>query len=224
MKYLVKDFAKKFQSLAGDTTLDAPEEFIINGINWAFNELPMVPKLGRIFARHYTKNLDAKGHYRWDLNGDFRRLNDMPMINFWTSTGGELCKLNVCHKDEVEFYNKNGIPYLKKDGKPCEYTLEQEGDKVYLVFDRPLNVPVIVDYIAYGFPKPVTSYEDEIEISAIAENLILQVLHSVWYQEADDMAFSGAIDDYLDNKALPQAIQMLNKRYGCEEPVILGEM
>lgn len=219
----VSDLKKKFQILVGDSTLDCPTEFIISSINWAFNELPNVPKLSRIFSKHYQFNLDANEGWRWNINGDFRRLSNIPMLNFWTSTGGDICKLNVCHRDEIEFFTKNGIIEMKQKGTPCEYTIEKIDDDIFLVFDRPLDIPVIIDYIAYGFPKPVTSLEDEIEISAIAENLILQVMRDVWLREAEDFAFAGSIRDYLDNKYLPEAIQQLNKRWGNEEYIILGE-
>lgn len=223
MIYQVKDFSDKFRSMLGDSTFDVPKEFIINGINWSFNELPLVPKLSKIFSKHKQVQLDAKGHWRWNLNSEFRRLLDIPMLNFYTSTGGDICKLNLCHRDVVEFYNKNGIINLKKEGKPCEYTIEQEGDNIWLVFDRPLNIPVIIDYIAYGFPTPVKTIEDKIDVSAIAENLMLDAMRSYWYKEADDYAFSGAISDYLDNKKIPEAIQALNRRWGVEEAIILGE-
>lgn len=219
----VSDLKERFRILVGDSTLDIPTEFVISAINWAFNELPNVPKLSRIFSRHYQFNLDANEGWKWNLNGDFRRLSNMPMLNFWTSTGGDICKLNVCHRDEVEFFTKNGIIEMKQKGTPCEYTIEKIDDNIFLIFDRPLDIPVIIDYIAYGFPKPVEDEDDEIDISAIAENLILQVMRGVWYREADDFAFAGAITDYLDNKYLPEAIQQLNKRWGNEAPIILGE-
>ena len=218
-KYTVKEFGDMFRTHLGDGTYDVPAEFIIHSLNWAFNALPMVPKLDKIFSRHKTVNLDAKDHYRWNLNDGFRRLTNIPMMNFWTSTGGD-----ICNEDTIEFYNHNGIPYLKEPGKPCEYTIEQEDDNIWLVFDRPLDVPVIVDYIAYGIPKPVNSMDDEIELSAIAENLILDVMMTVYYHESMDFAFSADISSYLDNKKYIEAIQMLNKRFGVEEPTIVGEI
>jgi hypothetical protein len=223
-KYTVREFGEIFRSHLGDSTYDVPSELIINSLNWAFNSLPMVPKLDKIFSKHNTFNLDAKGHYRWNLNSGFRRISNIPMMNFWTSTGGDLCKLEICNEDTVEFFNHNGIPYLKEAGKPCEYTIEQEDDNVWLVFDRPLDVPVVVDYIAYGFPKPVKSMDDEIEISAIAENLIIDVMLTVWFHEAMDFSFSADIAQYLDNKKYLEAIQMLNRRMGIEEPTIVGEI
>ena len=220
----VQNLEDKFRSHLGDGTIDVPKSFVINSINWAFNALPMVPKLDKIFSKHNTFNLDAKGHYRWNLNSGFRRISNIPMMNFWTSTGGDLCKLDICNEDTIEFYNHNGIPYLKEAGKPCEYTIEQEDDNIWLVFDRPLDVPVIVDYIAYGFPQPVEKDTDEIEISAIAENLILDVMMTVYFHESMDFNFSADIGQYLDNKKYLEAIQMLNKRFGIEEPIVVGEV
>ena len=224
MKYKVSDFENLFRTHIGDGTVDIPDDFVINALNWSFNALPLVPKLSKIFSRHKQVQLDAKDHYRWNINGDFRRLLDVPMMNFWTSTGGDICKLKVCHKDVVEFYNHNGIINLKEPGRPCEYTIEQEDDNVWLVFDRPLDVPVIVDYIAYGIPKPVKSKDDVIEISGIAENLIIDVMRTVYYHEADDFAFAADISSYLDNKKVLEAIQQLNRRWGVEEPTIVGEL
>lgn len=224
MKYKVSDFENLFRTHIGDGTVDIPDDFVINALNWSFNALPLVPKLSKIFSRHKQVQLDAKDHYRWNLNGDFRRLLDVPMMNFWTSTGGDICKLRVCHKDVVEFYNHNGIINLKEPGKPCEYTIEQEDDNIWLVFDRPLDVPVIVDYIAYGIPKPIKSKDDVIEISGIAENLIIDVMRTVYYHEADDFAFAADISSYLDNKKVLEAIQQLNRRWGVEEPTIVGEL
>lgn len=223
MRMKVSEFIDKFLTQIGDSSLDRPTDFCINALNWSFNELPRVPKLDKIFSRHYTKNLDAKGHYRFSLNGDFRRLTDIPLITFLSSTGGEPCPIKICNKDNVEFYENNGVPELKKPGTPCEYTIEQEGDNIWLVFDRPLNIPLIIDYMCYGFPKPVTSVDDEIEISAIAENLILALMRGVFYWESDDFAFAGNILDYLDNKAVREAIQLLNHRFGVEENIVLGE-
>ena len=224
MKMTVQEFADKFRVMRGDTTLNTPDDFIIEGINWCFRDLPLVPKLGRLFSKHYKYNLDAKNHYRWPINGDFRRLIDIPMLNFYTSTGGEPCKLLVCHQDVEDFYEKNGLIELKHPGEPCEYTIEDEDDNIWIVFDRPLNVPVIIDMIVYGFPKPVTSMDDVIELSAIAEQLIMMVLSTVWLQEAEDFSFAGNIYDYLDNKWLPEAIQALNKRWGVSKTAIVGEV
>lgn len=223
MKYSVKQFSDKFRTYIGDSTSDVPIKFIIESLNWAFNTLPNVPKLDKIFSKHYTFNLNADGSYKWSLNGDFRRLNDILFLNFWTSTGGELCKLDLCNRDNVEFYNKNGIISLKKKGIPCEYTLEQDDDDVYLVIDRPSDVPIIVDYMMTGYPKPVSSPEDIIEISAIAESLILSAMREVYYRETEDFAFAADIASYLDNKQVPEAIQKLNRRMGVEERTILGE-
>lgn len=223
MLYKVSEFAKKFRSILGDSTSDCPDEFIINGINWARNELPLVPKLAKIFSKHKQVQLDANNHYRFNLNTNFRRLLDIPVLNFYTSTGGEPCKLNICHRDVEEFYNRNGLINLRQSGRPCEYTIEQEDDNIWLVLDRPSDIPIILEYIAYGFPKPIQSMDEEIEVSAIAENLIIDAMRSYWYKEADDFAFSGAIIDYLDNKKIPEAIQALNRRWGVEESIILGE-
>lgn len=222
--YTVKEFSEKFRTHIGDGTVDIPMDFIIHAINYTFNALPLVPKLEKLFSKHKTKNLDAKDHYRWNLNDTFRRITNIPMMNFWTSTGGNLCKLNICNEDTIEFYNHNGIPYLKEAGKPCEYTIEQEDDNIWLVFDRPLDVPVILDYIAYGIPKPVETENDEIEISAIAENLIVDVMRAIYYQEAFDFNLSADIMSYLDNKKYLEAIQALHKRYGIEEQTIVGEI
>lgn len=224
MKYKVSDFENLFRTHIGDGTVDIPDDFVINALNWSFNALPLVPKLSKIFSRHKQVQLDAKDHYRWNINGDFRRLLDVPMMNFWTSTGGDICKLKVCHKDVVEFYNHNGIINLKEPGKPCEYTIEQEGDNIWLVLDRPSDVPIMIDYIAYGIPKPVKSKDDVIEISGIAENLIIDVMRTVYYHEADDFAFAADISSYLDNKKVLEAIQQLNRRWGVEEPTIVGEL
>lgn len=223
-KYTVKEFAEEFRTHLGDATIDVPMEFIIHAINWSFNALPLVPKLDKIFSKHKTFTLDAKDHYRWNLNADFRRITNIPMLNFWTSTGGDICKLEICNEDTVEFYNHNGIPYLKEPGKPCEYTIEQESDNIWLVLDRPSDVPIILDYIAYGIPKPVKSPDDEIELSAIAENLIIDVILTIYYKESMDFNFSADIASYLDNKKYLEAIQMLNKRMGIEEPTIVGEI
>lgn len=224
MKYTVSEFSEIFRTHIGDGTLDIPEGFVVNALNWAFNELPRVPKLQKLFSKHKQVTLDAKEHYRWNLNGEFRRLLDIPMMNFWTSTGGDICKLRICHRDVKEFYDHNGIINLKEAGKPCEYTIEQEGDNIWLVFDRPLDVPVIIDYIAYGIPKPVKSEEDKIDISAIAENLIIDVMRTVYYHESDDFAFAADISNYLDNKKVVEAIQALNRQWGVEEPTIVGEI
>lgn len=224
MRYKVSEFAKKFRIQLGDSTIDVPNDFIIQGINWAFNELPLVPKLDRLFSKHKQFNLDAKDHYKWNLNDEFRRLLDIPMLEFYTSTGGDPCKLNVCPRDTIDFYKKNGIINLKQPGTPCEYTIEKEDDNVWLVLDRPSDVPIIIDYIMYGFPKPVESMDDEIEISAIAENLILDVLKVYWYHESDDFAFAADINSYLDNKKVIEAIQALYKRWGTEEFRVLGEV
>ena len=223
MKYTVNEFSQKFRRLIGDGTMDIPEEFVINSLNWAFNELPMVPMLAKIFAKHKTPTLDAKGHYKWNLNSDFRRLLDIPMINFYSSTGGEPCRLKICNRNNVEFFDKNGLIKLKEPGIPCEYTIEQEDDNIWLIFDRPLDVPIILDYIAYGIPKPVHSPNDTIEISAVAENLILNIMRTIYYHESDDFAFAADIRSYLDNKTIVEAVQALNRRFGVEAPTIVGE-
>lgn len=220
----MQDFADKFRTLIGDMSKDIPDKFILEGFNWGANQLPLEPKLSKLFSRHYHSTLDANGHYKWSLNRDFRNIIDIPMLNFYTSTGGEPCKLKLCHKDVEDFYSKHGLIDLKEKGTPCEYTIEREDDELNLVIDRPSNIPIIIDYIAYGFPKPVTSMEEEVNISSIAEGLLLSAMREVYYYEAEDGAFAGQILDRLDNKQVLEAKQALNKRFGSDAPTILGEM
>lgn len=223
MKYRVSEFAKKFRSIVGDSTIDVPDDFIINALNWAFKELPLNPKLDKAFSKNRTVQLKP-GHYRWNLvdHKVFRRLTDIPSFNIWESTGGDLCPVCVCAVPITELY-AGGIPSLMKKGKPCKYSIEQQDDDIYLVFDRPISTPMVLQYIGYGFPKEVESMDDIVEISAPIENALLEVMRVVWYREADDLAFAGSAYDYLDNKYIPQIIQMVNKNWrGIEGNVILG--
>lgn len=222
----LKDFAHKLQTLIGDNTLDIPEDFLRESYNYSINALPMVPRLEKLFSKHKQFNLDAKNNYKWSLSDatGFRRITDIPMLNFYTSTGGDPCKLCICHRPVKDFYEKNGLVSLKQPGQPCEYTIETEGDNVWLVLDRPSDVPIIVDYIAYGIPKPVESIDDEIEVSAIAENLILDVMRTMFFQEANDFAFASDIRSYIDNKTILEAEQALYKRWGSDEIRVLGEV
>ena len=219
----VQEFADNFMALVGDTTESTPENFIIAGLNWCFRELPLNPRLGKLFSKHYSPILDAKGHYKWNLNGDFRKLVEVPMLNFYSSDGGEPCKLQVCYQPVEDFYTDNGLVDLKKPGIPCHYTLEEDGDNLFLVLDRPSNIPLIIDYIAYGFPKEVTSMDDEIELSAVAEHLITMIFRAVWNQELDDWNVASSLYDYIDNKYIPEAEQLLHKNWKAGGPIILGE-
>lgn len=226
MKYSLKTLSEKLRNLLGDGTNDLPSDFLINAYNYTINSLPLVPRLEKLFSKHKQFNLDAKNHYKWSLSDatGFRRISDIPMLNFYTSTGGEPCKLCLCHRPVKDFYEHNGLVGLKKPGTPCEYTIEVEDDNVWLVFDRPLDVPMIVDYIAYGFPKPVSNLDDEVEVSAIAENLILNTMKACYLHEAEDYAFAADVTSYLDNKTILEAIQMLHKKWGNEQTRILGEV
>lgn len=224
MKMSLNDIADRLRAALGDASLDISENFIRNSFNYCLNDLPMVPRLEKLFSKHKQFNLDAKNHYRWNLNDSFRRVTDIPMINFYTSTGGEPCELPLCRRSVVDFYKNNGLVNLKEAGVPCEYTIETEGDEVWLVLDRPSDVPIIVDYIAYGYLKPATSMEDEYEISAIAENLIIDVMRACFYREASDFAFAADITSYVDNKKIIEAIQQLHRQWGDESPRVLGEV
>lgn len=226
MRMQLTELAEKLRLAIGDNTEDLPEDFIINAYNYSINALPMVPRLEKLFSKHKQFNLDAKNHYKWSLSDatGFRRITDIPMLNFYTSTGGNPCKLCICHRPVKEFYENNGLVNLKKPGKPCEYTIEVEDDNVWLVLDRPSDVPIIVDYIAYGVPKPVKCMEDEIEISAIAENLVLDVMKACYLREASDYAFAADVTSYLDNKKELEAIQILHRQFGMEGPRVLGEV
>lgn len=219
----VQQLANKFRVVVGDSTLDCPDEFIINAVNWAFKDLPLNPKLSKVFAKNYRKTLKP-GHYRWNLTDhkDFRRFTDMPVFSMWTSEGGELCPFKACAVTPAELY-ASSVPAMMQQGRPCKYTIEQEDDEVYLVFDRPIDIPIVIQYTAYGFPTEVESMDDTILISAVVENALLDVMRTVWYREADDLAFAGSAYDYLDNKYIPQMIQMINKKWhGVEGHTILG--
>lgn len=226
MKYKISDLAEKLRLHIGDNTDDLPEDFIINAYNYTVNALPMVPRLEKLFSKHKQFNLDAEHHYKWSMSDatGFRRINDFLLLDFYTSTGGEPCKLPICHRAVKDFYDKNGLVSLKKPGVPCEYTIEEEDDNIWLVLDRPSDVPIIVDYIAYGFPKPVSSMDDEIELSAIAEPLVLDVMKTLYLMEASDYAFAADVRSYLDNKKEIEAIQMLHRQFGIEGPRVLGEV
>lgn len=222
-KYTVQAFADKFRTLAGDEAKNIPDNLIIEALNWAFTYLPTVPKLDKAFSKHRRRNLNSRYGTKWKLNKDFRRLTNTPLLQFFSiGEGGDPCPLHLCGLDPVEFYEKNGIPELKQPGVPCSYTIEQEDDNIYLVIDRPADCPLILDYIAYGYPQPVSSMQDIIEISAVVETVIINTLRDVLYMEAEDLAFAGAMEDIASNKYIPEAVQMLNKKWGTLKPVIMG--
>lgn len=222
----LSDLANKLRSLLGDSTIDISDDFMVTCYNYAIGDLPMVPRLEKLFSKHEQFNLDAHNHYKWSLSDatGFRRITDLPLMKFYTSTGGEPCELPLCHRAVNDFYRKNGLVNLKQSGTPCEYTIETEDDNVWLVLDRPSDVPIIVDYIAYGYPKPATSINDEISLSAIAEPLVLGVMKGAYLHEADDYAFAADVTSYLDNKKIIEAIQQLHRRWGNEAPRVLGEV
>lgn len=224
MKYTLHNLADKLRVLMGDSTIEISDEFLVNAYNYCINDLPTVPRLEKLFSKHNQFNLDANRHYRWNLNDSFRRVTDIPMLNFYTSTGGEPCKLNLCHRPVKDFYERNGLINLKQPGIPCEYTIEVEDDNVWLVIDRPSDVPIIVDYIAYGIPKPAESVDDEVEVSALAENLIVEVMKACWLHEASDYAFASDVMTYLDNKKYLETIQALHRAWGQDKPRVLGEV
>lgn len=226
MKMTLNDLAIKLQTALGDGTSDISDDFLVGAYNWAINDLPLVPRLEKLFSKHKHFNLDANKHYKWSLSNatGFRRITAMPMRKFYTSTGGEPCELPLCFQPVEKFYEKNGLVSMKMAGKPCEYTIETEDDNVWLVIDRPSDVPIIFDYIAYGIPKPVESVDDEIEISGIAENLILDLMKAYYLHEADDYAFAADVTNYLDNKKILEAIQMLHKKWGDADVRVLGEV
>lgn len=223
MKITVQEFADKFRSLLGDEALSLDDDYIINSLNWAFNSLPSVPKLYKAWQEHHSPRLNANGHYRWKLKTDFRNIIKFEYINFYTSTGGDPCPLCICYRDNAPFYAKNGLVELKVAGKPCEYTIEHEDDDTYIVLDRPSNVPIILDYIAYGRPKPVTSMEDTFECPGCIENLIFSAVRKLYYQYADDFNFAESIATYLDSKEIAEAIQELNQYNITTHSAILGE-
>ena len=66
--------------------------------------------------------------------------------------------------------------------------------------------------------------DDKIEVSAIAENLILNTMKACYLHEASDYAFAADVTSYLDNKTILEAIQMLHKKWGNEQTRILGEV
>lgn len=226
MKMKLSDLAEKLRLHIGDNTDDLPADFIINAYNYTINALPMVPRLEKLFSKHKQFNLDAEHHYKWSLSDatGFRRISDFPVFDFYTSTGGEPCKLPICHRSVKDFYEKNGLVSLKKPGTPCEYTIEEESDNIWLVLDRPTDIPIVLDYIAYGFPKPVKSMDDEIDLSAIAEPLVVDVMKTIYLMEASDYAFASDVRSYLDNKKELEAIQMLHRQFGMEGPRVLGEV
>lgn len=221
MIYVINEFFDKFRSVVGDTTVDCPDDFLINATNWCFNELPNIPKLNKLFSARYVANLRT-GSYRWKINRDFRSINDILYMYFYTSKGGKPCRAKVCNLPNDEFYAKAGIVELNEPGIPCSYTIEFEGDDAYLVFDRPLSVPMMLQYTVTGYPKPITSVNEKREISAVGENLIIALMRKIWYEESDDFAFSGAIEQYLDNKLIQEAVFQLNKKFQNEMPRVLG--
>lgn len=220
----VQDLIDKYTALVGNTLQTDPTDFVVTGLNKAFNELPSYPKLDKLFEKHYQVQLAGNNEYRWNLNqDDFRKISNIPLLAFWdNSKAGNPCKMDICSLPNSKFYAKNGVVKLKKPGHPCEYTLEHEGDNTYLVFDRPLDRPLIVDYIVYGYPKNVEGVDEEIDLSAIAENLILEYLKYVHFQESDDFAFAGSIFDVIDNKLVPEALQQLYKPMDSSAPIIVG--
>lgn len=229
---IVSDFLAEAQMLFGDTTEDTPKEFLVGALNWSFRELAKTPKLSKLFSRHLRRNLGANRHYRWDLNGaikgedgeeekPFDRISDIEYLHFWSSTGGKPCLLNICWAEPREFYTYS-LPEIAEVGRPCRYTLETEGDKTYLVLDRPSDVPLILDYIAYGTPREVHELTDEIPVPSLAKNALLDLMRVKYYQESDDLAQAGAFFDIYVNKDVPEMLQELYKRKKCEPNYIVG--
>lgn len=60
MTYTVEEFENIFRTHVGDGTIDIPSDFIIKALNWSFNALPLVPKLGKIFLSTNKSSLMLK--------------------------------------------------------------------------------------------------------------------------------------------------------------------
>ena len=94
MKKKLFDLSEQLRNILGDGTADIPSEFMVNAYNYSVTALPLVPRLEKLFSKHKQFNLDAHNHYKWSLSDatGFRRITDIPMLNFYTSTGGEPCR------------------------------------------------------------------------------------------------------------------------------------
>lgn len=221
----VSDIAKEFRTYMGDSAIDVPDDFIIAGLAWAYRSLPLEPKLAKVFQKHYTLDLDTKDGYAWCLNEDFANIADFLYLNFWTTgAGGDICLLDVCYQTPEVFYTENGLPELRKAGRPCKYTLERDDDDVYVVFDRPLNISCVADYMCYGFLKEPTSMKDEISLPKPVKNLIFSAMKEFYFREAEDANMAQEIGLYMDSKLVPEVVQYINQRWSSAPHVVLGEV
>ena len=148
----VEEFITEFRRRIGDSTCDTPVNNIISWINTALRRLARSKGLDKLFTYHDTFELtrlneDGTPAASWSLGGDMGMLIDIKSLLVLDHTGCCMDNVTPCYMPLEWFRKEHPFPEKEQMGIPCAFTINQMGSTTQVIFDRPIDSPLILDMI-----------------------------------------------------------------------------
>lgn len=189
-------FYNDLKEMIADTTETIDEEYFLAVLNYALRQLASEPKLDILFKKHdrfKLAELSVKGDAEtsWGLENE---IIDVQNLAIYDASNKDLCRLSMCYLAPNDFYASFPMPEENPSGISQYYTIDFIDGESRLVFDRPIDRPIIVDIRFTAFPEEITSLDDKVKLPIRVANYILDAIRERRYESDSDGNFVSLVN------------------------------
>lgn len=218
------EFIKDLRETLEDQTGDIPTTSILADLRLALMRMAREDRLEDLFLYHDTLELgrlkeDGSPAASWTISGlraddgTAEKIGEIITVKSLLILKTEDCKVRPaepCYLPYKYFRKEHPFPECETPGDPCFFTIYQFQGTMKIIFDRPINRPYAIDMLYAAFHPRITKTTDTIRIPVDYEDLLIELVKTLYYEGTSDMSTSRAVEDKIDY-LVSQIGEMLHK-------------
>lgn len=208
----VGEFIKDVRENLEDQTGDILTTSIMAYLRSSLSRLAREPGLEDLFMYHDTLELgrmkeDGSPAAVWTINGvkedngegrPIGQIINVKSLLILKTTDCNVRQVTPCYLPYKYFRQEHPFPECLPPGDPCFFTIEQFQGTTKIMFDQPINRPYAIDMVYAAFHPRIKSEKDILRIPVDYEDLLIELVKTLYYEGTSDFASSRAVEDKID--------------------------
>ena len=214
----MEEVVDEFRALVGDEGCMIDAGNIISWTNRALGKLWRARGIEKLFRYQDTfelahMNADGSASASWLLKSgeSLGTINNIESLLFFSTDDCHPCSLDLCYMPYDWFRKEHPFPEKCEKGMPSDFTINQFGGDLKIIFDRPVDGHYSVDMVYTASHPVIKKLNDVVKIPIPFIDLLLEMIRILYHKESADYALARA--DYEDwDYFIDEAREMLARQ------------